>query len=1193
MADMKASIKLDVGVDGAQSIGELADQLDDVSKVLDGELKQAAQGAALQLRELARQDAAIDAFRGLSADADKTQRALKAAERELANYSTQVGKGALATREQADGLVRLQGAVNSAREAHQKSSAALKDAGEQLTRMGISTKDTAAAQARLREQVQQVRGAVQGLLPAYKGAAQGAATAGQEMTRTHRKIGEGVDSISKQLAALQSVFLAVAGARQFAGMARDVAQTADAVNNLRSRIELVTGAGADFAAAWDGVQRVALATHSALEETGTLFARVAQAGKDAGLNTQQASEQSLRLVETINQAAQLSGASAQASSAAITQLVQGFQSGVLRGDEFNSVMEQAPRLAQALADGLGVTTGELRKMAEAGELSAQKVIDALKGQSDAVAQEFAKLPPTVGRALQDLSTQWTLYVGELDKSSGASAAAAAAIQALAENLKTLGGLLLDAGQATAAFVALGVAQHFLGLATASKRAAVEMAALGTVSEATAERVKAAGVAAQRFDTIVKGLKTFALLTIVTNFKDIGTWIGEAAAKLMGYRDRSAELAEIERKNAEQAKAAAAERARLAEETQKAIAKQFDLSAAAAAAVVQFDRLTAGGMSAADALARMAKSFDLSSVQGLKDFRAALDALAAGGTLSAKQLGQALQQALVGSFDAAIKKSGDVEAAIKTLAASLEFKDVQGASSFVLALDELAAKGKLSAAQVGDAWQQALGKLNAGQVGALVASMEEAARRGIVSGKQLAAVYDQVLADAFRRAGVNAAQAMGRVSDGAQESANTVELVAEAVKKSGASAAQAARSIEMAFAAAIPKADSLEAIDRLREKLAGMRDAGQLGADAFARLNEQLAKQRATIEGQIPGIQSLGEALRELGVKPQAELAALADSAKRAFDAVRASGTATPREINEAWKAMAEAAIAANNGVAAESVKSQAAQHGFAIETDKAGKSIVKSMAEAEDATRKVGEQASQAGDKMAGMSAQAWDAGKDLVEQARRHNAALGAIQTSWLDAAAAASKYAEEAARLVFDSRKNIQAMRQEHAALVEQLEALGRQQRLLEDANGGAARGVEDLRLRLLELEGTEQQVAAARNERDKADLRSKMALARIELERAMLANKQDEAQRLEREIALLGEQLTLLDKVYAAEQKQRAAKARGDEGGSGGGGGGGVSAGPATMNVTLNANGISDPVKLARMIEPELARLQRLAR
>jgi len=1158
---MKASIKLDVGVDGAQSIGELADQLDDVSKVLDGELKQAAQGAALQLRELARQDAAIDAFRGLSADADKTQRALKAAERELANYSTQVGKGALATREQADGLVRLQGAVNSAREAHQKSSAALKDAGEQLTRMGISTKDTAAAQARLREQVQQVRGAVQGLLPAYKGAAQGAATAGQEMTRTHRKIGEGVDSISKQLAALQSVFLAVAGARQFAGMARDVAQTADAVNNLRSRIELVTGAGADFAAAWDGVQRVALATHSALEETGTLFARVAQAGKDAGLNTQQASEQSLRLVETINQAAQLSGASAQASSAAITQLVQGFQSGVLRGDEFNSVMEQAPRLAKALADGLRVTTGQLRAMAEQGQLTSKAVIASLKSQAEALNNEFGTLPQTIGRSVENLNTAWSLFVNQADSAHGASAQVAQTIDLLARNIDTLAAVALRAGEVVVALFAVKAIKAAYDFGAAALTASRGMDAVAASSGKAAGAIDAAASAKTRFGNIARAIGYAAIADQVLQIA-------------LAYQ-------ELKRQQDKQTKA----QSNLDANAKKAVERYAEISAATGVLVRNMGELDA-------AVASGALVFDQASAKWMSAAQAQL-ALAEAAARSDAELAKVSAAKAVAEFEKLNTGAEKTKEAIENLAASLKVGDPASVAGFTLALEELSAKGTLTAQQVGDAWQQALGRLNAGQVGALVASMEEAARRGVVSGKQLAAVYDQVLADAFRRAGVNAAQAMGRVSDGAQESANTVELVAEAVKKSGASAAQAARSIEMAFAAAIPKADSLEAIDRLREKLAGMRDAGQLGADAFARLNEQLAKQRATIEGQIPGIQSLGEALRELGVKPQAELAALADSAKRAFDAVRASGTATPREINEAWKAMAEAAIAANNGVAAESVKSQAAQHGFAIETDKAGKSIVKSMAEAEDATRKVGEQASQAGDKMAGMSAQAWDAGKDLVEQARRHNAALGAIQTSWLDAAAAASKYAEEAARLVFDSRKNIQAMRQEHAALVEQLEALGRQQRLLEDANGGAARGVEDLRLRLLELEGTEQQVAAARNERDKADLRSKMALARIELERAMLANKQDEAQRLEREIALLGEQLTLLDKVYAAEQKQRAAKARGDEGGSGGGGGGGVSAGPATMNVTLNANGISDPVKLARMIEPELARLQRLAR
>lgn len=82
--------------------------------------------------------------------------------------------------------------------------------------------------------------------------------------------------------------------------------------------------------AFDGVTGVALRTHSALETTGNLFARLAKTGKDAGLSVQAATERALGLTETINQAVQLSGASAAASDAAITQLIQGLQSGVFR-----------------------------------------------------------------------------------------------------------------------------------------------------------------------------------------------------------------------------------------------------------------------------------------------------------------------------------------------------------------------------------------------------------------------------------------------------------------------------------------------------------------------------------------------------------------------------------------------------------------------------------------------------------------------------------------------------------------------------------------------------------------------------------------------------------------------------------------------------------------------------------------------
>ena len=181
--------------------------------------------------------------------------------------------------------------------------------------------------------------------------------------------------------------------------------------------------------------------------------------------------------------------------------------------------------------------------------------------------------------------------------------------------------------------------------------------------------------------------------------------------------------------------------------------------------------------------------------------------------------------------------------------------------------------------------------------------------------------------------------------------------------------------------------------------------------------------------------------------------------------------------------------------------------------------------------------------------------------------------------------------------------AMRAEHAQLVQQMEALERQQKQLQDQGGGAARGVEDLRLRLLELSGTEEEIARARHERDEAEVRRQRALQELELQRALLRDDGAEAARLRQEIALLGEQLALLDKVFAEEEKQRKArqrdereKSRGGSGGSDGGGssggkGGGAAAPP--VNITLNANGVNDPQRLARLIEPELKKLARLAR
>ena len=1260
MQDMKAQLTLGVAVENAASMTALAGQLDDVAKVLNGPLQQAAQAAAGQLRDLARQDAAVENFRALSAEAGQARAALAAAERELANYSAQVGRGALATREEADALVRLQAAVSGARDAQRQNASALKEAGAELTRMGISTKDAGAAQERLRAQVQQVRTQVQGLVPAYQGAAQGAAQAGGAMERTHRNISAGVTSISEQLATLQSVFLAAAGANQFAGMAKSLAQTADQVSNLRARMELVTGAGKDFGVAWEGVQRVALQTHSALEETGALFTRIAQVGKEAGLSTQQASEQSLRLTQAINQAAQLSGASAEASSAAITQLIQGLQSGALRGDEFNSVMEQAPRLAKALADGLGVTTGELRKMAEAGALTSTAVIGALKGQSDTLKKEFESLPPTVGRALQDLSTQWTLYVAELDKGNGASAGAAQAIGLLAGNLRTVGGLLMDAGQALAAFVALGAAQHFYGLATASTRAAAEMATLGRVSTATAAQVEAAGRAAKTFDAIVGGLKTFALLTIITNFKDIGTWIGEAAAKLMGYRDRSKEIEQQERKNAEIAKEAQADRERMLATMKAAVDRQFDLSKAAATAVGEFARLTKEGTSAAEALKKVTSSFDISSAQGLKDFQTVLNKLAADGAISAGQVQKAWSEALKG-----------VDLAQFEMTARKVFLSTQSAA-------EKAAK------TVQDAMARGVG---GAELDALRQKAQAAAAEVERAGARMQQAMDQGAREAVQRTGLDWAVLQGRIGEASRSAINDVEAIANGLQKLKAEGIDTGRALTASLVKAIDSADSQAAIDSVIGKIKELR--GALGDKITDGLLEQAKKKsddlKDALDAATPGINSLREALKELGVKPQAELDALAKKAKEAFEVVRTSGTATPREIDAAWKAMAEAAIAANNGVADAVLAGQAGLHGFVVETDAAGKSIVKSMAEAEAATRRVGEAAQQAGqdakegmDKVEGAAQSTvrtmvqlegaarsnWNAQRDLAEQAQESNAAALAATNAWLAQQTQQSRYygelwqantkgaaatkdlaqalgeAQSAASKLSNTRG---APTAEHVratlAQAQAMEALDAAQQAAARSSGDAQSGLAALEDRLLQLNGSEDEVARARAERDKQAVRVKMQMLQLDLERARIRQNDAEVQAINAELAAYARQIELIDQIYATEQQQREKRRREEEQAQkkreqedkaraqeetrrqreqqqkdatptpsptttatptaqpderpavqpapwGGGS-------APVVNITLNANGVEDPAKLARMIEPELKRLAQLSR
>lgn len=184
---------------------------------------------------------------------------------------------------------------------------------------------------------------------------------------------------------------------------------ADAYTNLNSKLRLVTESQEQLVSVRQRLFDASQSTRSDFVATAELYARLTRSTEQLWL----AESQRLSIVRTINQAMIVSGATAQESTAAIIQLSQGLASGALRGEEFNSVAEQAPILLDLVAESLGVTRGELRAMAADGKITADVLAGALLQGATDVEAKFRQMAPTVSGAAQQVKNAWTLAIGEL------------------------------------------------------------------------------------------------------------------------------------------------------------------------------------------------------------------------------------------------------------------------------------------------------------------------------------------------------------------------------------------------------------------------------------------------------------------------------------------------------------------------------------------------------------------------------------------------------------------------------------------------------------------------------------------------------------------------------------------------------------------------------------------------------------
>lgn len=348
---------------------------------------------------------------------------------------------------------------------------------------------------------------------------------GGSVTVSTRNAAGGVNGLNSSMSSLRSTAADLAGPllAMFGGatLTKSIYDAAEAYSSLTNRMRLVTETANELSTAQSAVFQIAQSAYQPLTATAELYQRIATNQKELKLT----GEGVAGIVGTISKTLAISGASAASSSAALVQLGQAFASGTLRGEELNSVMEQAPALAQAIAAGMGKTVGELRALGAAGLLTAEAVVQALQKQEAAVDALFNKTAVTIGNSLTAFGNSFTQMVGKLDQASGASQAIAGNVLSVSRAIDTLTSAsaetakALDYVESTLTVIGSGALTYFISkIALATKgslnsvyayyaaRSAAIAQAEATLNQANAEviRTKTAADAARADMILYRG-----------------------------------------------------------------------------------------------------------------------------------------------------------------------------------------------------------------------------------------------------------------------------------------------------------------------------------------------------------------------------------------------------------------------------------------------------------------------------------------------------------------------------------------------------------------------------------------------------------------------------------------------------------------------------------------------------------------
>ncbi|WP_276681184.1 tape measure protein [Thalassolituus oleivorans] len=846
------------------------------------------------LAEVARNDALIEQFVKLKTETTQSADALKQAQAQAQKLAVELKNTENPTKAQTAAFEKSRAAVVKSSTAYNQNRLAVQNMRVDLKTAGIETRNLAAHQIAGNKAAADAKAKADLLtrgLQSQVTQLKAASTATVKQAASQTEISKTAKTASSQLADLQRNAIALFGVTKGTQLIGDLARMADEYTNLSARVKLAVGEGAAFEQGMKDIRDTANDVGGALSSVGELYVTLNRATRELNYSQQQVAD----LTDTISKSFLVSGSSAQAADAAITQLAQGLQSGVLRGDEFNSVMEQSPRLAQAMTDALGVTRGELRAMAEDGKLTTELVLNALQSQSAAIAEEAAKMPDTIGRAMQRVQNEFMVAIGEMDQAVGASALVAEALSGVAANMETVIDMLELAGEvATAALL-----KKYVPAVVASSTAMLAAAKNGTLF---AGSMTAVGASATRAGTAMGFLKgNLALAAFVFAIDQVG----KLAFKLIELSDAAEDLkkseAALNDMNAELVKAYGD----ISEKTGIVVNNMRDLDAALAAGTIVIDAQTNAYLNAAQAAELKAKR-DLEASTAAEKMTYTQQELSA----RMSETNTLLQAAVDDNSKLASVMSGALLDAMKN--------GETGIAAFAIALRSAEQQGKLTAEQIETGLSSALAGLSNEErlrfgdaIKAAMGKVTEGADGAGLSITQLQSLIDKMNTSAdeqaLSRLGLSMTDLTGGISAGVQQSLADLQVLDTKLADLGVTGSAAAAVVEISITTALRNAKTEADRTALTAVLERWREQGTITAAAFDRITGSLNQTKQAAD-------SLDKRMADLGIVSQSALNSVAESARQLYDDIKNSN-APIEDQKAAFERYAQAAVAANKNVA--------------------------------------------------------------------------------------------------------------------------------------------------------------------------------------------------------------------------------------------------------------------------------------